>query len=178
MGLIDQCLSEATVRYNDINHIVVTIGPGSFTGVRVGMSVARGLALSLDVPVVGVSTLDACEAEVSTHEDNLISLLDAKRGELYAKLSGEAPFVSTYQDLEQLLKDKSFSACGSGANILNRETGLIFPILHENSAPIIETVARLGFEASKASEANNPIEPLYLRSADAKVQIGFALERL
>lgn len=173
MGMMDACLKHASVPYSSLDKIAVTIGPGSFTGVRVGMAVARGLSLSMDIPVIGVSTLDACEAVSRNHKGDIISLLDAKRGELYAKVSGGKPFVATYQVLEEMLTGKKLAACGNGAAILNAETSLDLPIIHENSASDIEIVARL---ASKMKPSDAPPEPLYLRSADAKVQAGFALE--
>jgi len=175
MGLIDTCFSKTKLGFKDIDRIGVTIGPGSFTGVRVGMSVARGFGLSLDLPVIGVSTLDACEAEVTSYEGELVSLLDAKRGELYCQIKGENPFASSYEELEELFCNRQISACGAGAEILNHTTNLELPILHKFSAPKITTVAKL---ASAVPEQKAPPEPLYLRSADAKVQAGFALERV
>lgn len=176
MGIIGDVLSKASITYKDLSRIGVTIGPGSFTGVRVGMSVARGLGMSLKIPVLGVSTLDACEAQARElgYEGLLLSLLDAKRGELYCKISDQEACAVSYDEALQLILELKPTLCGAGAVILNQACNEEFPIVHQLSAPEINIVAEL---ASRLSETSVPPEPLYLRSADAKVQAGFALER-
>lgn len=177
MELIETCLDKSETSYKDFSRIGVTIGPGSFTGVRVGMSVARGFGLSLSIPVLGISTLDACEAKAnkSDFDSKLVTLLDAKRGELYCKITGESPFAATYEETAKLISKIKPVLCGSGAAILNEYCQLEHPIIHEDTACDIEIVAQL---ASEATLGDAPPEPLYLRSADAKVQSGFALERM
>lgn len=76
---VDALLADAGVRPKDLDAIVVGTGPGSFTGSRIGLSVARGLALSLGVPVAGVSTLDALAAAAP----GAFPVVDAKRGEVF-----------------------------------------------------------------------------------------------
>ena len=177
MQLIEDCLSKTEVSYKSLGRIGVTIGPGSFTGVRVGMSVARGFGLSLSVPVVGVSTLDACEATARArgHQGQLVSLLDAKRGELYCKISGQESFAASYEKIMEVISGLKPSLCGSGAPLLNDACQKELPIIHSDATFEIGLIARL---AAKMPETETPPEPLYLRSADAKVQAGFALERV
>jgi tRNA threonylcarbamoyl adenosine modification protein YeaZ len=174
MELIEKSLQDARLDYGELNRIAVTNGPGSFTGVRVGMAVARGFSLSMDIPCIGISTLDACEAKVVDHKGDLITLLDAKRGQLYYKIRGEKPAIATCNELDEALNGKNYSSCGAGASILNEHSNLALPVLHTDSAPEIERVARL---AAQRLEGSRPPEPLYLREADAKVQTGFALDR-
>lgn len=174
LDLIEKSLRDANLDYADIERIAVTNGPGSFTGVRVGMAVARGFSLSLNIPCIAVSTLDACEARATAYEGSLITLLDAKRGQLYYQIRGEAPSIATGAELVEKLDGKNFSACGGGAPILNEQSDLALPVLHESSAPEIDLVARL---AAARPQGSHPPEPLYLREADAKVQAGFALGR-
>lgn len=176
MELITKCLDQSKTTYNELNRIGVTIGPGSFTGVRVGMSVARGLGISLNIPVLGITTLDACEAkaEKSQHDGKLVTLLDAKRGQLYCKIAGEAPFAATYAEIAIAIRELNPILCASGAAVLNENCQLTYPVIHEDAACDIKIVAQL---ASTMSEGNAPPEPLYLRSADARVQSGFALEK-
>lgn len=177
MELIKACLDQSHISYQALSRIGVTIGPGSFTGVRVGMSVARGLGLSLNMPVLGISTLDACEAKAEKfqYDGRLVTLLDAKRGELYCKISGASPFAASYAEISKAISKINPILCGSGARILNENCQLTHPIIHEDASCNIEIVALL---ASAMSEGEAPPEPLYLRSADAKVQSGFALERV
>lgn len=176
MQLIENCLVRANVSYNNFSRIGVTIGPGSFTGVRVGMAVARGLGLSLDIPVVGVSTLEACEASAreTGYLGELLSLLDARRGEIYCKTGNENGFVASYEAVAQKISGTAPSLCGSGALLLNEACSLSLPIVHTQDAPVIGVVARLSVAANVNT---SPPEPLYLRSADAKPQTGFTLER-
>jgi len=76
---VDALLLAAGVAPSDLTAIVVGTGPGSFTGTRIGLSFARGLALSLDLPVAGVSTLEALAASI----DHAFPIIDARRGEVF-----------------------------------------------------------------------------------------------
>ena len=91
MGLVETVLADAGRCYGDLGRLAVTVGPGSFTGLRVGIAAVRGLALSLSVPAVGVSTLEALAAPHQSTPNGgrvVLSVLDAKRGEVYAGLYG------------------------------------------------------------------------------------------
>lgn len=182
MTLVENVLAVSKTSYQDLARIGVTIGPGSFTGVRVGMSVARGLGLSLDIPVLGVSTLDALEYMAlakDTSLSQLVTLLDAKRGEAYCKFSNfdtmaSQVFTLTYDEAVKLLEEDNHHACGSGVNAISEFIGKPISYVHLNPTAEIGVVAEL---ASKMSNPAVPPEPLYLRSPDAKIQAGFALER-
>ena len=82
---VDELLRAAAVEARDLEALVVGIGPGSFTGVRMGLAAARGLALSLGIPVAGVSTLGALAAGAP----DAVPLIDAKRHELFLEADGE-----------------------------------------------------------------------------------------
>jgi len=89
---IDRLLAEAGLRPADLQALVVTVGPGSFTGVRVGLATAKGFAYALDVPLAGLSTLEAL-ARATTPEGTgtapaLCAAIEAGRGEVYAALFG------------------------------------------------------------------------------------------
>lgn len=176
MDQVNQCLAEASLTYNDLDRLAVTIGPGSFTGVRVGMAAARGFALTLGLPVVGVSTLDALAALAREHghQGSLAVVLDARRGEAYARFDGRPPQLVSYADLERQLDGHDGAICGSGCLALSPEILDRFTPLHEAGFAPIETIAR--FAATLDVDGAMP-EPLYLRGADAKVQSGFALPR-
>jgi len=87
--LIEKIMDAAGVPYAALDRIAVTIGPGSFTGVRVGLSTARALGLAAHKPVIGVSTLDVLAAAVPRDErarfGTLLAVIDTKRGDLYAQ---------------------------------------------------------------------------------------------
>src|SRR6478736_7570939 len=81
MGMVDRALDQAGVALSDVDRLAVTIGPGSFTGIRVGVAAARGFALSLGVPAVGITTL-AVMAEAQRQKTPgrpVLTAMDAKR---------------------------------------------------------------------------------------------------
>jgi tRNA threonylcarbamoyladenosine biosynthesis protein TsaB len=82
---VDALLRDAHVEPSDLDALAVGIGPGSFTGVRKGLAVARGLAFALELPVAGVSTLDALTAGAP----DAVAVIDAKRREVFVKQGGE-----------------------------------------------------------------------------------------
>lgn len=84
--LIESVLTQARVGLSDIAGIAVSIGPGSFTGVRIGLSIVKGLVYGWDLPVVGISTLHACAASIPCSEDLICPLLDARKKEVYMAL--------------------------------------------------------------------------------------------
>ena len=169
MEVIGECLEESGISYSDLSKLAVTVGPGSFTGVRVGMAVAKGLKLGLALPLVGVSTLDgsiqlanefACKTDVA-------AILDARRDQAYCRIKDKEPFISTYNQLADMFSSFQGSICGSGAPVLNDRLKNKLKVVHTESVTPIATIARL---AASRTDAKFPAEPLYLRSADAKVQ--------
>ena len=177
MSEIEDGLAAAGVSYNDLTKLAVTIGPGSFTGVRVGMAVARGLRLSLSIPLIGVSTLEAAErhAKELGVSGPIAVMLDAKRDQAFCKLPGTEPAARSYDALVHALAEFNGTLCGSGAAEYNLRSNRDLPVAHELSAIPIGTIAR---QALVQEPTGNAPEPLYLRSADAKKQTGFALPRL
>ncbi len=81
---IHQVLRQAQLEITDLEAITVCTGPGSFTGIRVGMAVARGLAFATEIPIVGVRAFEALEAVHRQEDTGLALLLEARRGEVYA----------------------------------------------------------------------------------------------
>lgn len=86
MPLLEEVLAKAGAHWSDLDAIAVGIGPGNFTGIRIAVSAARGLALALGKPAIGVSTL---EAQAETTPRPCLSLQDARRGMSYAQALGE-----------------------------------------------------------------------------------------
>jgi len=201
MGIIDECMNLSGVGYDDVGKIITSIGPGSFTGVRVGISAARAIGLGLSKPVAGVSNLQACAQYAlqignSRHRDTNVSvILDARRNEVYFQQfqignPDEKPIVEPMDDpkvcqLDDLVNDfdnlhaGAFIYCGSGAKALRNKlatsnTDIQFEIVHPLATAPIEIFAMLGMAAQL--EKSHP-EPLYLRSPDAKKQKGFAVRQ-
>lgn len=177
MEFVDEALAAADRQIDDIDRIAVTIGPGSFTGIRVGVATARGLALALGKPAVGVSSLHviAEEARAAAQGRAVLAAIDAKRDEVYLQsydASGQAvtaPDALSVTDARERFAGFDGCVAGSGAELL----GLGMPVKTTDLVDIA-VVARLGAVADPASAKP---KPLYLRGPDAKPQAGFAVVR-
>ncbi len=90
--MVNQALSDANLRIGDIDRIAVSIGPGSFTGLRVGLSYAKGVSLALDVPIIPISSLDALAHSIAVRSGNIkegetiCPLITARRNEAFGKI--------------------------------------------------------------------------------------------
>jgi tRNA threonylcarbamoyladenosine biosynthesis protein TsaB len=181
--MVDEALAEARIGYNEIDRIAVTTGPGSFTGVRVGIAFARGLALALDVPAVGIGTLHAlAHSHGARCEGTIAAVLDARRGEVYAFIRDIAtnetlvePEALAIEELASRLRDARppIVLTGSGAPLVVATLAASAEIAGTAEAPDIADVVALALESA---EAGSPL-PLYARSADAKPQLGKAVAR-
>ncbi|MDM9619307.1 tRNA (adenosine(37)-N6)-threonylcarbamoyltransferase complex dimerization subunit type 1 TsaB [Rhizobium sp. S96] len=177
MGIVDRALDQAGIALSAVERIAVTVGPGSFTGIRVGVAAARGFALSLGVPAVGVTTLAVmAEAERQRSPGQaVLAAMDAKRNEIYlqsfdpaGRPLDEARAVTT-EDAQAFAADFDGAITGSATPLLRPNAGE-----QANHFPI-SIVARLGAAADPSS--GKP-KPLYLRGPDAKPQAGFAIARV
>jgi tRNA threonylcarbamoyladenosine biosynthesis protein TsaB len=155
---IDALLRRGGIRDSQLEGIVVGIGPGSFTGLRMGLATARALAFSLDLPLAGVSTLDALAAGAP----GATPVIDARRREVFALVDGKPVVVSP----AELPVAEGDTYVGDGA-VRYRETieaagGAVPPDNSELHLP------RARFHAQLASEFGLPelVQPMYLRVPD------------
>jgi tRNA threonylcarbamoyladenosine biosynthesis protein TsaB len=157
---VDELLSEAGLSPTDVSALAVGTGPGSFTGVRIGLAVARGLALALAVPVAGVSTLAALAAGAP----EAVPVVDAKRNELFTLLEGEPRTLAP----EDLPVEAGRTYVGDGARryreLFEKRGGVVPPKDSELHVP------RARFHAELARDYGPPdeVEPIYLRIPDAE----------
>ena len=181
MDVIAEALEGAGLTYGDLSRIGVTVGPGSFTGVRVGVSTARGLALALGIPAIGVTTLEALAAgERAVRPDkDVLAVIDAGRGTVYAAIfdtAGEAvlaPQLTTVDDIagrvtpDMVISGSAASAVAEAANA---------PGLAGSVTAATGAIGDIAFIAASRKPEGKP-SPLYLRAPDAKPQAGFVLPR-
>jgi len=151
--------------FEGIARIGVTVGPGSFTGLRVGLAFAQGLGAALGRPVVGLSTLDALAASVP--DEAVAALIDARRGQLYARFwrEGEAqgpPAALSLESARARLEGFGGTLVGSGAPLVADAAPQATIVDAPGPAP--DTLARL---AALVDPAMAPPSPLYLRAPDA-----------
>ena len=157
---VDALLRRGGVRDTQLDGLAVGVGPGSFTGLRMGLVTARALALALDLPVAGVSTLDALEAGAP----GALPVIDAKRKEVFTLLDG-APAVLTPEEL----RPAPGAVCVGDGAVRYRElleaAGAVVPA---DDAEV--HVPRARFHAALARDFGpaGAVEPLYLRVPDAE----------
>jgi tRNA threonylcarbamoyl adenosine modification protein YeaZ len=181
MAVIGAALTAAGIGYRDLGAIAVSIGPGSFTGLRVGVSTARGLALALKIPAIGVTTLEAlaAEAAVAFPGRAVLAALDAGREEIHAALFDRAlvltygPAVATLSQAAAMAIEAGAVLAGTAAPQVAAAVGSDIDIGPVAATADIATYARL----AAAREPGDKPKPLYLRGADAKPQAGFILPR-
>jgi len=120
---IAECMEEAKVSLNELDAIAVSKGPGSYTGLRIGVSAAKGLCFSLDVPLISIPTLTSMASQVKGAYDYIIPVLDARRMEVYSAVfdkdlkqirDTEAEIISE-QSFEAYTDDNIVHILGSGA---------------------------------------------------------------
>lgn len=185
-GIVSELFADADLTFSDITRIGVTIGPGSFAGIRVGVSFARGLAIPLGIPVLGVSSLLAIACPVASARSRAVmAAIDAKRDRVWATMVAAdgsmlaAPAEHTAQGAATIARAEGALVVGSASPLLlaadpDLDPELILDEETTRSAPDIESVAAM---TAIADPADHPAEPAYLRSPDAKPQAGFAVAR-
>lgn len=163
-----------------IEGIAVGIGPGSFTGVRVGLATAKGLALSLSVPIVGVSSLDALAEAVRFHSGPILALLDARKGEVFARFyqggenfqpTGE-PLVISPEKLLPMIKEGTL-AVGEGARIYQKVFQCRVKFAgFEFDYPRASLIGKLAQPRLQKKESDDlaQLVPIYLRPSDAELK--------
>ena len=185
LPLIDRVSAQVEGGFEALDRIAVTVGPGSYTGLRVGISAARGIGLAAGIPVVGVATLSAFLAPLMANERRglFTAAIDAKHGHIYIQAIAPggrtiiAPSLMSYRDAIRMLGSGPILVSGSAAAMLAAEAraqGVEARVSDVAMAPDISWVARLGALADPTQALP---KPLYLREPDAKPQDGARIPR-
>ncbi len=183
MPLIAELLGRAGVGWEAIDRIAVGIGPGTFTGLRIGVSTARALALGMTTPIVGVSTLQSLAlGGAQAASDAVIAVVDARRGEVFAaawpheSVRGEpllAPRAFDPRELAELVPrlGRAPLAVGDGAvefvEVLER-AGAVVPE-RDSSLHRVSAINHCRLGSGLAPAAPDDIHPQYLRLPDAEI---------
>jgi tRNA threonylcarbamoyl adenosine modification protein YeaZ len=147
--LLEEVLAEAGIGWSDLKALAVGTGPGNFTGVRISVAAARGLALGLGIPAIGVTRLEALAHGLPRP---LVVIEDAKRGQVYVQLfAPEGPGIAHLAHRVVPACPATGSAAGEGA---------LPPAM-----PLAEAIARIA--APRADQPQPRPAPFYLRGADA-----------
>ncbi|QQO19033.1 tRNA (adenosine(37)-N6)-threonylcarbamoyltransferase complex dimerization subunit type 1 TsaB [Bradyrhizobium diazoefficiens] len=176
MPLIARVMQSAELGFSALDRIAVTVGPGSFTGLRVGISAARGLALASGKPAVGLTTLSAYAATIVGQSKSapVISAIDARHEHVYFQIvagDGSRLVRPCVAPIDEAIAASQFGAphlVGNAANILAERWPKDIPqpvAVDAQPAPDIGWVAWLG---AAADPETNPARPFYLKAPDAK----------
>lgn len=174
--LVERVMGKIDGGFSALGRVAVTVGPGSFTGLRVGIAAARAIALAVGVPAVGVSTLAALAAPLILDEEpgTVVVAVDARHAHVYyAAFHADGgifipPRFASREDAIRDLGAGPLRLAGSGAPILAIEAwsrGVTAEIVGDHIVPDIAYVARLGL---LADPSHAPPRPLYLKAPDAK----------
>ena len=192
LPLVDTVLRKAHLPLSEISAFAVSIGPGSFTGLRIGLSTVKGLAYGWEIPIVGISTLLAIAARVTDWDGLVCPFLDARKKEVYAAL-----FLKKNDTLERLPQDMVSSPddiiqnvktldtrerclfIGDGTKVYgNLITNALgekgFTTLGDSFPSTAYAVAQLGEERLRRRELDSlgDVVPLYLRPSEAELKKG------
>jgi tRNA threonylcarbamoyladenosine biosynthesis protein TsaB len=186
LNSVEYVLEQAGCSIKDLDGWAISLGPGSFTGLRIGMSTIKGLAFATEKPVAGVPTLDTLASNISPTPYLICPILDARKGEVYASLyrydGGDSPKrASAYQaispeNLVKNIKEKTIFL-GNGVNTYGDYLLNALPTLATFvSAPLNllrgSAVARLGLKRIQEHEVLDlsTFTPIYVRASEAEVR--------
>jgi tRNA threonylcarbamoyladenosine biosynthesis protein TsaB len=182
MDMIGEVMAEASTPFSELDRVAVTVGPGSFTGLRVGLAVARGFGLVLGKPVVGVTTLAAIARSAAPNDGGapLLVALTGKGDEVYCQrfdasgMPEEEAGVHSLAELAATLPE-GIRLAGSAAEEVAEACGIPGDrIVSRRGFPGIRDVAELGISADPARSVPSP---LYLRPPEATPQSKGRIER-
>jgi tRNA threonylcarbamoyl adenosine modification protein YeaZ len=180
MPLIARVMTKSRIAYLDLDRVSVTTGPGSFTGLRVGISAARGIALAADKDVVGLTTLSAYMAPLIAEKSSLpiVVAIDARHDHVYFQAVGGngatliRPGVVPIEDTFRAARFGAVRIVGNAAKMLADRWPPQMPtpsLVESQPSPDIAWVAWAG---AAVDPAKSPAKPFYLRAPDAKPKTG------
>ncbi|WP_372937894.1 tRNA (adenosine(37)-N6)-threonylcarbamoyltransferase complex dimerization subunit type 1 TsaB [Seonamhaeicola sp.] len=170
---IDDVLKEASVSKHDLNAIAVSKGPGSYTGLRIGVSAAKGLAFALNKPLISVPTLDVLAQQVQCKEGVIVAMLDARRKEVYSAIY-DANHCQVRETQAQILDKSSFTEylekgnvyfIGSGVEKTKEIISHSNAVFIEDKLPSANEMGALANNKYKISDTEDVayFEPYYLK---------------
>ena len=163
-----QVMAQAGVAFDQLQRIAVTVGPGSFTGLRVGIAFAKGLAAALDLPTVGIGSLEALACQAG---GLVFAIVDARRGQVY---------VQGFEDGRALMAPDAVTAETAAARIAELSMGRPFTLVGSGAVLLADLARGAAVIAAEGADARDvarlamtrepwPLKPLYLRAPDARL---------
>lgn len=182
MAAMDYLMNASGLTVNDMDGIAVSIGPGSFTGLRIGLSAAKGLSYASGKPLIGIPTLDALASNLPFSRYLVCPILDARKGEVYAALYRVSEKVTDDMAvkpaslIEMIKEDTLFLGDGVSAyrNLLKEQLRELY---HEAPLPLqlpkASNVATLALKRLRNNDVNDPfaLVPMYIRKSEAELKL-------
>ena len=163
MPLILSVMEQAGVEFSALDRIAVTRGPGSFTGLRIGLAAARGIGLAADKPVIGIDRFAIYREQIKTPDKNLLVVIDSKRSELFCQFyptngEPEEPRMLTREEVASFLDKHKNTIVTADTLVMNTD-------FHPPSENESVTCAALAAKTTPGDTAYLP-RPLYIRPPD------------
>ena len=169
---IEEIISEAGIQLKDLLAIAVSQGPGSYTGLRIGVSAAKGLCYALDIPLIAVDTLQALASKVNAVDGLIVPMIDARRMEVYSAVFS-ASFEKKREVLAEVITENSFEDfteklyfvgdCNEKCKTVLTKDNFVF--LDEIKYPSANEMSTLSFDKYKKNDTVDVayFEPYYLK---------------
>ncbi len=180
LGAVSEVLETAGIPIAGIELVAVGLGPGTWTGLRVGITTAKAIAYALSAPIIGVSTLDATAAGVTGYTGRLAVIVDARRHEVCGRrydLDGRGGvraegdvFVTPPDSLDRFVGPE-YALVGNGVGLLPETVRIKRPVLSVTFGEVdAGTICRLAIERYERQGPDNPrdVSPIYVRKSDAE----------
>ena len=169
---IEQLLAELELSYKDLSAIAVSQGPGSYTGLRIGVSAAKGLCYALDIPLIAIDTLASLASQVNVEEGFIVPMIDARRMEVYSAIFN-AKHEKVRAIRAEILTSESFSETNSTIYFIGDCAEKSKTVLNQNNHVYLDTIiypsakdmSAMGYEKYKKSDFVDVayFEPYYLK---------------
>lgn len=156
--MIDDALKQSHITYKDLTAVACTTGPGSFTGIRIGLATARGIAYAAGIHSLGFTTLEVLAYSLKDTHENVFAVLNAGKGEWYFQGFSSQPAWHAVNAAEVALPEKAANAAHAGAQWVG----------NVDVANIIKAFPRADILAALAAESATatPLSPFYIRPPD------------
>jgi len=184
--VIADAMKAARLDFAELDRIATTVGPGSYTGLRVGISAAKGLAIASGKPTIGITTLAALSAPLIEEDPAVpvVAAIDARHGNVFFHMAGAgqrvllSPRCTTLEEAIRTISGGPVRIVGPGAAVLAakwpRHSGNTPVSVDVRAKPSIEWVAKL---AASGEPLRSPAKPLYLRAPDVTPQTSHHIAR-
>ena len=184
LGSVSALMEALSFSWSELDAVAVSQGPGSFTGLRIGMAAAKGIALAADRPLIGVPTLDGLAQQLTPAVLPVYLVLDARKNQVYAarynfseggwQRSGECEVLSAGHLSDRILEPTLVAgpgvvACGEILNDHPQVRLLHSAVLHPRAATV-GFCAAASFGQARPADGNNPV-PLYVRASEAELNL-------